>query len=332
MRPMIPTASTVLLLFCLGAGVCSQEAVKEDVVCDSSSCLKSQREGAVGPSRDQLLLQLSTKPAKLKARHQKLLPAANMSHPTPSIKVMSYNLMGWSSFNANPWKGTNVLGKINAWKPDLLGAQEVEKGGWGYNDVEELLTTSTGLAFAGGSQFFRADAFQKLEDGWTPLVGGYWMSMALYNQTPTGEKILFYDSHWKHGYGLEQAETVASKIAEDRLRLGSPPTILVGDTNQFCQGPQSQALLYLKGKLHGNHGACPVELVDVHEEDEARSFSDNNNPDCRVDFMLASKGQWSVVQAAIDREGMGAWGSASDHAALMATLVPLFHPAPAVET
>ncbi|CAE7198501.1 unnamed protein product [Symbiodinium sp. CCMP2592] len=238
--------------------------------------------------------------------------------------VMSYNLMGWSSFNANSWKGENVLGKINSWEPDLLGAQEVEKGGWGYQEVEELLMSSTGLSFAGGSQFFRPSKLEKLDQDWIALVGGYWMSMALYKHLDTGREILFYDSHWKHGYGLQQAETIANKIAADRTKYGSPPTILVGDTNQFCEGPKTEALRYLKGELQGSQGFSPVDLVDVHGEDQGRSFSDDNNPDCRVDFILASQGQWSVVQVAVDRGGMGSWGSASDHAPLIANLIPLF--------
>ncbi|CAE7220218.1 unnamed protein product, partial [Symbiodinium pilosum] len=101
---------------------------------------------------DHLMLQLGAKPMRAEVPPlPRSLPPANMSHPNSAVKVMSYNLMGWSSFNANTWKGDNVLGKINAWNPDLLGAQEVEKGGHGYQEVEELVMASTGLNFAGGS-------------------------------------------------------------------------------------------------------------------------------------------------------------------------------------
>merc|ERR1712032_883585 len=58
------------------------------------------------------------------------LPPAKSS--AASIKFMSYNLMGWSSFNAARWRGKNVIRKIADWGPAILGAQEVEKGGYGY--------------------------------------------------------------------------------------------------------------------------------------------------------------------------------------------------------
>jgi len=252
--------------------------------------------------------------------HGPALPAANQSDPQISIKVMSYNLMGWSSFNANTWKGQNVLGKINALNPDILGAQEVEMGGWGYKEAEDIVLKATGLVFAGGSQFYRSSNLELVDTDWVKLVGGYWMSMAVYKHKQTGKTILFYDSHWKHGHGMKQAQIIAERIQEDREKYSSPPTILVGDTNQFCKGYELEAIRYLTGQ----EGSSPVIFADVHAEDQGRSFSDAHNPDCRVDFILASAGQWSVVQASIDRVGMGAWGAASDHAPLIAQLVPTF--------
>ncbi|CAE8704578.1 unnamed protein product, partial [Polarella glacialis] len=234
--------------------------------------------------------------------------------------AMSYNLMGWSSFNVNKWKGERVLSKIASWNPDILGAQEVEKGRYGYDDVQKIVVNATGLEHAGGSQFFKADILEKLDTSWIDLIGGYWMSMARYKVKASGKEFLFFDSHWKHGYGMEQANKIAAAIHEQRMKYGSPPTLLVGDTNQFCWARDLEAIQYLKGE----RGSSPVTFADVHESDQARSFSDSNNPNCRVDFMLASLGQWSVTHAAIDREGMGANGWASDHAPLMAELVPIF--------
>lgn len=293
-------------------GLCLIHAVAEQDTCKAKSC-------STRTSRDHLLLQVS-KPTLLDVSGNMALPAANESDPQIYIKVMSYNLMGWSSFNANRWKGQNVLGKINALGPDILGAQEVEMGGWGYQEVENLVSEATGLLFAGGSQFFRPQSLEVVETDWAKLVGGYWMSMVLYKHKGTGNHILFYDSHWKHGHGMKQAKIISEKIQKDREKYGSPPTVLVGDTNQFCKGYELEAIRYLTGR----EGSSPVVFADVHEEDKGRSFSDTNNPDCRVDFILASTGQWSVVHASIDRVGMGAWGAASDHAPLLAHLVPIF--------
>merc|ERR1719330_2328323 len=54
------------------------------------------------------------------------------------IKVMSYNLFGWNAFNVHRARSVNVLGKIRAWSPTILGAQEVEMGGGQrYDEVKE---------------------------------------------------------------------------------------------------------------------------------------------------------------------------------------------------
>lgn len=228
---------------------------------------------------------------------------------------MSYNLMGWNTFNLNPGRGQNVLDKIKAWDPAVFGAQEVEKGGGqGYDNVSAEVVSSTGLNHAGGSQFFNAGAVEKNETEWINLVSGYWMSMTKYKHKASGAPFLFFNSHWKHGYGMEQAEMIAAAIHDKRTKYGSPPTVLVGDTNQFCRAYEKDAIKYLKGEI----GASPVTFVDAIHHDSGKSF----DPDCRVDFILASAGQWSWVQSSIDREGMGSYGTASDHAALMAELVP----------
>jgi hypothetical protein len=230
---------------------------------------------------------------------------------------MSYNLMGWNTFNLNKWRSENVLGKVNAWDPVVFGAQEVEKGGGhGYEDVRDTIVNSTGLSHGDGSQFFKPSIVERNESAWINLRSGYWMSMARYKHKLTDSHFLFFNSHWKHGYGMEQAETIAAAIHDLRLKYNSPPTVLVGDTNQFCRAHEKDAIKYLKGEI----GSSPVKFVDAIYHDTGRSFGS----DCRVDFILASAGQWSWVQSSIDRQGMGSYGSASDHAALMAELVPLY--------
>jgi len=246
------------------------------------------------------------------------MPKAEASNG--SIKVMSYNFMGWNAFNQNAWRGENVLSKIKAWNPDVLGAQEVEMGGGRrYDDVRDIVVNSTGLGHAGGSAFFNTSVLERNETEWFKLDSGYWadywMSMTRYKHITSGAYFLMFNSHWKHGYGMEQATKIVARIHEKRIKHGSPPTLLVGDTNQFCNGHEKDAIKYIKGES----GFSPVTFADAIFHDRGRSFGQ----DCRVDFIFASTGQWSWVQAFIDREGMGDDGTASDHAALMAELVPL---------
>merc|ERR1711976_1123496 len=132
----------------------------------------------------------------------------------------------------------------------------------------------------------------------------------------TNVEFLFFNSHWKHGDGSEQKKIIADAIHAERQKYSSPPpTILVGDTNQFCMAAELEAIKYLKGE----EGDSPVTFADAIGHDKGSSYDGG----CRIDFILASKGEWLRVDSFIDRDGMGVHGSASDHAALMAELVPV---------
>eukprot|EP00401_Gymnodinium_catenatum_P026918 CAMPEP_0117617598 /NCGR_PEP_ID=MMETSP0784-20121206/85673_1 /TAXON_ID=39447 /ORGANISM="" /LENGTH=459 /DNA_ID=CAMNT_0005421441 /DNA_START=50 /DNA_END=1425 /DNA_ORIENTATION=+ len=227
-----------------------------------------------------------------------------------SVRFMAYNLMGWNACRCSgtrlPWRGQNIAAKISEWGPAVLGAQEVETGGGsGYKACAGCMSANVNLEDAGGSQFYDTDAVERTGGAWTNLRGGYWMSMTKYKHRKSGAYFLHFNSHWKHGYGMEQAKIVASAIHAERQKHGSPPTLLVGDTNQFCRAYDRSAYRYLTGQITDNGVPSPVTFVDVHDDDRGRSFGSD---DCRVDFILASLGQWEFVQASIDRDGMGSGG------------------------
>merc|ERR1712137_1419663 len=71
-----------------------------------------------------------------------------------AIKMMNYNVMGWSACGSRRRRGTTSVGtrgaaitdKIRAWDPDVLGAQEVETGnGQGYESCHDVLVGNTNL-------------------------------------------------------------------------------------------------------------------------------------------------------------------------------------------
>jgi len=232
---------------------------------------------------------------------------------------MSYNLFGWNAFNQNKWKRGNIIKKIKGFGPAVLGAQEVETGGGkGGSYVSEKVTSGAGLSGGVGlNQFYDPAVVEALDKEFIiPLVRGYWMSMTRFKHKATNVEFLFFNSHWKHGYGYDQKKIIAKAIQKEREKYSSPPpTILVGDTNQFCMAADMEAIKYLKGE----EGDSPVTFADAHAQDKGSSYDGG----CRIDFILASKGQWLRVDSFIDRDGMGVHGSASDHAALMAELVPV---------
>jgi len=248
-----------------------------------------------------------------------------------AIKFMSYNLFGWNAFNNHDWKSNNILNKIKDWGPAVLGAQEVETGGGnGGEIVSAKVTDETGLVtketrstgellIAGLNQFYDSTVVEVVNSTFIiPLVRGYWMSMTRFKHKATNAEFLFFNSHWKHGYGSEQKDIIAEAINKERQKYDSPPpTILVGDTNQFCMAAELEAIKYLTSE------ESPVTFIDAMAHDRGSSYTGG----CRIDFILASKGQWQRVQSFIDREGMttdhSASNAASDHAALMAELVPV---------
>merc|ERR1712187_39245 len=140
--------------------------------------------------------------------------------------------------------------------------------------------------------------------------------MTRFKHKETNVEFLFFNSHWKPRYGSKQKDIIADAINKERQKYDSPPpTILVGDTNQFCMAAELEAIKYLKGE----EGNSPITFVDAIAQDKGGSYDGG----CRIDFILATEGQWQLVQSVIDREGMGVSGTCSDHAALMAELVPV---------
>merc|ERR1712048_1052011 len=247
------------------------------------------------------------------------LPAARSSEG--ALKFMSYNLFGWNAFNQHKWKRENIIGKITRFGPAVLGAQEVETGGGkGGSSVSEKVTSGASLSGGAGlNQFYNPTWVEALDHKSIALVRGYWMSMTRFKHRASNVEFLFFNSHWKHGHGFDQKKIIANAIHEERQKYSfPPPTILVGDTNQFCMAAELEAIKYLKGE----EGNSPVTFMDAIGHDKGSSYDGG----CRIDFILASKGQWLRVDSFIDRDGMGVHGSASDHAALMAELVPLGEP------
>jgi len=99
---------------------------------------------------------------------------------------------------------------------------------------------------------------------------------------------------------------IVNFVKSQRQTHGSLPAVLVGDTNQF-DGQNSQAWKMLR-----------EELFDDAMQDTGNTYHSGGRPD----MIFASKGDWTVKQSKVDRDGWGgnSGGSASDHAGLMAEL------------
>merc|ERR1719356_517114 len=138
--------------------------------------------------------------------------------------------MGWSACGRRrrrnlPPRGIVITGKIKDYDPAVLAAQEVETGGGqGGDDCEAALVANTEL----DSGLYKKSVLEKSGGSWTKLKGGYWMAGARYKHKKSGAEFLLFNSHWKHGFGKEQAQIAANKIDAERKKYGSIPTLLMG--------------------------------------------------------------------------------------------------------
>jgi len=234
---------------------------------------------------------------------------------------MSYNLFGWNAFRKNEWRSKNILKKIRDADPAVLGAQEVERGGGCCHDyVAGKLKMNGRYAYAGGNIFYRPTVVKKRASGnkWVDKSKGRSIGWAKFSVIKTGKEFLFFNTHWhNHGgdhYWFTNAQTCAKEISRVRSRYGDLPAVLVGDFNVWTHGGSgAKAIRYLFGKTV-DRKTSPVKFENAIPNSGQTSYGHV------VDYIMVSRGQWTVVSSRNDMDGCGEHASASDHGALTATL------------
>lgn len=241
------------------------------------------------------------------------------------VRVMTFNIRyGTANDGANHWKNRHelVLDTIRAFKPDLLGTQEVLSFQADYLGEHLPGHAMVGVGRDDGKRkgefsalFYDKERFSLVDSGtfWlseTPNQAGSksWDAALprvatwakLKDKRAAGREVVFINTHWDHIGDRARAES--GKIIHTWMgeKAANLPTIVTGDFNVNEKHPGLAALM--------SSPSDSLKLADVyrqlHPEPAADEATFNGfrgrTQGRRIDFILASP-QFKPLEAAIDR-------------------------------
>lgn len=215
------------------------------------------------------------------------------------LKVMTYNVQGHGSLVLGSYL-RRIAKVIAAEKPDLVGLQEVYRGGWRarFADQAEALAAETGMSVHFGRSFGAAEG--GAEFGNAILTAGDVRSTAVHALPGGGEprtvlagevvvkgtELDFLVTHlaaWGR-LGRAARERQAAALAE-RLKGAARPFVLVGDLNAPPEAPELRHLMATE-----LFRACGG-LASTHRMTRQR-----------IDYVFADQG-WTPVSSRVVRAG-----------------------------
>jgi len=251
---------------------------------------------------------------------------APASSAAATVRVMSFNIRyGTAKDGEDHWDKRKdfLVDTIRAYKPDLLGMQEV------LAEQADFLQERLGdYGFAGAGRddgkrkgefspvMWRKDRFELLAHGtwWlspTPETVGSkgWdaalpriVTWARLKDRTGGTTILWFNTHWDHVGNTARVESgkLMRKLMEDNRGDPNLPTIVTGDFNSTEDTPQYRSLTVGDG--------TGFKLIDAYRETHPQRRSDEasfngfkgTKEGSRIDWILHSE-QWVATNAAIDR-------------------------------
>lgn len=215
------------------------------------------------------------------------------------LRVLSYNIHG----RAHRLSGRylqRIARVIEKTEPDVVGLQEVYRGGWiaRHQDQAETLAKLTGLELRFGRSYGRDGEDYgnavltrgRIRDSEVvPLPGPGEPRTILHTRiafSPADPEIDFFVTHLAAGFRSSRpARTLQAQGLLERLRQSSGPFVLVGDFNAPPQAPELKTLMAAEiFRLCGEEVACTHRILRQ-----------------RIDWVLADPG-WTthasrVVQA-----------------------------------
>jgi endonuclease/exonuclease/phosphatase family metal-dependent hydrolase len=221
------------------------------------------------------------------------------------LRVLSYNIHG---------RAHRLSGRYLRWiarvieqtKPDVVGLQEVHRGGWivRYEDQAEALAKLTGMDLRFGRSFGRSGE----EFGNAVLTRGEIRASEVVPLPGPGEprtvlhtrivfpaaptlaippEIDFFVTHLAAGFRSSRpARTLQAQGLLERLRQSSGPFVLVGDFNAPPQAPELKTLMAAEiFRLCGEKVACTHRILRQ-----------------RIDWVLADPG-WTTHDSRVVQAG-----------------------------
>jgi endonuclease/exonuclease/phosphatase family metal-dependent hydrolase len=269
-----------------------------------------------------------------------LTPSAARADEPADLRVMSFNIRyGSAKDGADHWEKRRELlfSTIEAFKPDLLGGQEVEAF-----QADELRERLKGYGFVGAGRddgklkgemtpiYFRADRFEKLDEGhfWlseTPEKPGSkgWdtslpriASWVKLRDKAAKREFTFLNTHFDHRGKVARLES--AKLVRKRLEAlaGKAPVVVTGDFNSGEGSEPYQALVGGDGlKLTDSYRA--VHPTRAKDEGTAHGFK-GGRTGARIDWILHTE-HFTPTAATIDHTSKDG-RYPSDHFAVTAVL------------
>lgn len=256
------------------------------------------------------------------------------------LRVMSFNIRyGTAADGEDHWEKRRELlfTTIEAFKPDLLGTQEVLAF-----QADELRKRLSGFGFVGAGRddgkdkgemtpiYFRADRFEKLGEGhfWlseAPETRGSkgWdaalprvASWVRLREKATRREFYFFNTHFDHRG--QKARLESAKLVRKRLEAlpGNSPIVVTGDFNSGEGSEPYKALVGGEGvKLIDSYRA--VHPTRAKDEGTAHGFK-GGRTGARIDWVLHT-GHFAATAATIDHTNK-AGRYPSDHYPVTAVL------------
>jgi endonuclease/exonuclease/phosphatase family metal-dependent hydrolase len=270
-----------------------------------------------------------------------LMVVSNARGDEPTdLRVMSFNIRyGTADDGADHWEKRRELlfATVEAFKPDLLGTQEVLAF-----QADELKKRLSGHGFVGAGRddgkdkgemtpiYFRTDRFEKLDEGhfWlseTPDKPGSkgWdtslprvASWVKLRDKATKREFYFLNTHFDHRG--QKARLESAKLIRKRLGAlpGNPPVVVTGDFNTGEGSEPYQALVGGEGvKLIDSYRAIHPERAK--DEGTFNGFQGTRTGP-RIDWVLHTD-HFAATAAAIDHTSKGG-RYPSDHFPVTAVL------------
>ena len=229
--------------------------------------------------------------------------------------MLSYNVQGHGALFSRRYL-ERVARVIEETRPDVVGLQEVHRGGWKARSEDQAgeLARLTGMKLFFGPSFARRGvelgnavltSGEILDAEVVPLAGPGEPRTLLHSRVALrggGDSLDFYVTHlaawgrWQSGLRGRQIQGVL-----DRLRQGRAPFVLVGDLNAGPRAPELLPLLSAETFRRCGEGLSCTHKILRQE----------------IDYVFADPG-WTTVRAEVLRTGP------SDH---WPVLVELHRPA-----
>lgn len=258
-----------------------------------------------------------------------------------NIKAMSYNIrLDAASDGENRWdlRKNRVVGLIQYYEPDFIGAQEVLHHQLTYLDSSLVNYSYIGVGRDDGKTLGEYSCILYNQDKYIPLQQStFWLAAksdsvcmgwdavcnrvctyGRFKNKKTNQIVWVFNTHFDHVgkiARIESAKLILQKIKE--LNVKNEPVILLGD---FNLRPTEEPIQKISSEMNN---AREISKMVYGNSDTWNAFKFNQKPNGAIDYIFLNKNkQWVVEKFATITDSYDL-KYPSDHFPVMATLTLL---------